>query len=195
MQPVFQDSGAAFNPRRTVMQLLAQASRERGLAGQSLQKHLVGLLEKVRLQPGADFLMRFPHELSGGQRQRLAIARAIAMDPMLIIADEPLSGADVSIRGQVLNLLLDLQAERGVAYLFITHDIAVARAFAHRVAVMFQGEIVEEGEAASVIDNPRHPYTQRLVAATHRLDVGTHKGPLIPQPAGSTPALKLSYQA
>ena len=104
-------------------------------------------------------------QLSGGQRQRLAIARALAMDPLLIIADEPLSGADVSIRGQILNLLIDIREERGVAYLMITHDISIARAFADRVAVMQHGTIVETGVAEAVLSRPSHPYTRQLVAA------------------------------
>jgi ABC-type oligopeptide transport system ATPase subunit len=123
------------------------------------------LLERVDLRPGAAYLPRLPQELSGGQRQRLAIARAIAMEPRLIIADEPLSGVDMSIRGQILNLLGDLQQERNVGYLLITHDISVARSFAHRVAIMRRGEIVETGPAEQVLAAPRHPYTQRLVAA------------------------------
>jgi ABC-type oligopeptide transport system ATPase subunit len=125
----------------------------------------LGLLEQVRLLPAAGMLGRFPHELSGGQRQRLSIARAIAMDPVFIVADEPLSGADVSIRGKILNLFLDIQEQRNVAYLFITHDISIARAFAHRILVMYRGRIVEQGLAEEVIDNPQDPYTQRLVAA------------------------------
>jgi ABC-type oligopeptide transport system ATPase subunit len=107
--------------------------------------------------------------LSGGQRQRLAIARALAMEPALLIADEPLSGADVSIRGQILNLLVDLQERRGLAYLIITHDISIARAFAHRIVVMKDGEIVEAGSAREVLDAPRNPYTRRLVAAVPML--------------------------
>jgi ABC-type oligopeptide transport system ATPase subunit len=129
----------------------------------------VRVLENVGLRPGLRFLPRHPHELSGGQRQRLAIARALALDPALIIADEPLSGADVSVRGQVLNLLAELQRQRNVAYLMITHDISVARAFAHRVAVMRHGEIVEAGSAAEVLDSPRHEYTRALVDAVPRL--------------------------
>lgn len=168
MQPIFQDPAAAFNPRRTVMELLDQALPH--VAAREQPERAVGLLEHVGLRPGGVFLRRFPHQLSGGQRQRLAIARALAMDPILIIADEPLSGADVSIRGQILNLLSDLQTERGVAYLMITHDISVARAFAHRVAVMMQGEIVETGRAAEVLAAPRHPYTKRLIAAVPSLD-------------------------
>jgi ABC-type glutathione transport system ATPase component len=166
MQPVFQDSSSAFNPRRTVENILRQATKGRsGMSSQELRTHAIGLLEQVRLLPGEQFLKRLPHELSGGQRQRLAIARALAMEPELIIADEPLSGADVSIRGQVLNLFLDIRAQRNVAYLFITHDISIARAFAERVLVMYKGELVEQGYVEDVIDNPQHPYTQRLVSA------------------------------
>ena len=118
------------------------------------------------MRPGVDYLGRFPHELSSGQRQRLSIARALAMDPPIIIADEPLSGADVSIRGQLLNLMIDLRENRNVAYLFVTHDISIAKAFAHRVAVMYKGSIVEHGMAEEVLANPQHPYTQRLVASS-----------------------------
>ena len=127
------------------------------------------LLESVGLRPARDYLERYPHELSGGQRQRLAIARALAMEPSLIVADEPLSGADVSIRGQILNLLMDIKEKRGVAYLMITHDISIARAFADRVAVMMQGEIVEQGEARTVLASPAQAYTKRLVAAVPAL--------------------------
>lgn len=168
MQPIFQDPAASFNPRRTVQELLEQALRH--VARSERQARSVLLLERVGLRPGGAFLGRFPHELSGGQRQRLAIARALAKDPILIIADEPLSGADVSIRGQILNLLRDLQQERGVAYLMITHDISIARAFADRVAVMMQGDIVEIGPSEAVLGAASHPYTRRLVAAIPSLD-------------------------
>jgi ABC-type glutathione transport system ATPase component len=163
MQPIFQDPSASFNPRRTVRFILGQALRLHPPA-EHLQRAIT-LLEGVGLRPAAALLERLPHELSGGQRQRLAIARALAMDPMLIIADEPLSGADVSIRGQVLNLLADLQQSRRVAYLMITHDISIARVFAHRVAVMFRGEIVETGPADQVLSSPSHAYTRKLVAS------------------------------
>ena len=129
----------------------------------------MSLLEDVGLRPGAAFLERFPHELSGGQRQRLAVARALAVAPALIIADEPLSGADVSIRGQMLNLLSELRKD-GIAFLMITHDISVARAFADRVAVMHRGLIVESGPAAVVLERPEHDYTRRLIESVPRLD-------------------------
>jgi len=168
MQPVFQDSGAAFNPRRTIQQILFQAIEANPVRESDPHRKAVQLLDSVRLGPGEDFLRRFPHELSGGQRQRLAIARAVAVGPKLIVADEPLSGADVTIRGQVLNLLLDLQAQSQLAYLFVTHDIAIARAFAHRVIVMYKGQVVEQGTAEEVVGNPKHAYTQRLVSSALR---------------------------
>jgi ABC-type oligopeptide transport system ATPase subunit len=163
MQPIFQDPTLSFNPRRSVTEALAQALWQ---LDRSLHRpRSIELLERVGLRPGAHYLDRYPHELSGGQRQRLAVARAIATQPKLIVADEPLSGADVSIRGQMLNLLTDLRHETGVSYLMITHDISIARAFADRVAVMFRGEIVESGAVDQVLGDPRHPYTQRLIAS------------------------------
>lgn len=168
MQPVFQDSGAAFNPRRTIRQLIGQAlpvvDRPNAAA------LTIELLEQVKLHPANRYLDRFPHELSGGQRQRLAIARALAAQPRLVIADEPLSGADVSVRGQVLNLLMDLQEKSGLSYLFVTHDISIAKAFAHRVIVMYRGEIVEAGSAHQVLTDPSHEYTRRLVSAVPSLE-------------------------
>ena len=166
MQPIFQDAAASFNPRRPVRDLLGQACRR--YSG-DVERRCIEILEGVGLRPGAEYMPRLPHELSGGQRQRLAIARAIAMDPVLIIADEPLSGADVSIRGQVLNLLLDIKQQRNVAYLLVTHDISIARAFADRVAVMMRGEIVESGPAHEVLTAPHHDYTKRLLAAVPEL--------------------------
>ena len=166
MQPVFQDPTASLNPRKTIRALLAQASHPD--AG-DLDAYAIGLLESVGLTPGAAYMARFPHELSGGQRQRVAVARALAMQPALILADEALSGADVSIRGQILNLLLDIRQKRNVAYLMITHDISVARAFADRVAVMMRGRIVEHGVAAEVLTNPTHDYTRSLLQAVPEL--------------------------
>jgi ABC-type glutathione transport system ATPase component len=168
MQPIFQDATASLNPRRTVRELMAQALRRHG---RRIDAPAAALLDSVGLRPGLEYLDRLPHELSGGQRQRLAIARALAVEPALIVADEPLSGADVSIRGQVLNLLLDIKEARGIAYLMITHDISIARAFADRVAVMLRGEIVESGPVAEVLTSPRHEYTRRLLAAVPQLDI------------------------
>ena len=166
MPPIFQDPTASLNPRRTVRQLLMQALWKQPLEGET---RCIGLLNDVGLRPAVQYLDRYPHELSGGQRQRVSIARSLGMEPKLIIADEPLSGADVSIRGQVLNLLLDIQRSRHVAYLMITHDISIARAFADRVAVMMKGELVEVGPADAVLRTPSHEYTRRLVAAVPAL--------------------------
>ena len=169
MQPVFQDPAAAFNPRRSVRAILRQALARLPGADAS-DPRLETLLERVELRPGVDYLDRYPHELSGGQRQRLALARAIATRPKVIIADEPLSGADVSIRAQLLNLMGDLQRESGVAYLLVTHDMLVARAFSHRVSVMYQGRIVEEGPTDVVLAAPRNAYTRKLIAAVQSLE-------------------------
>jgi ABC-type glutathione transport system ATPase component len=164
IQPVFQDSSATFNPRRTVRQILAQAMRSTDdLNNAEVEARSVAILEQMSLQPAPEILKRFPHELSGGQRQRLNIARAICVNPGIIVADEPLSGADVSIRGKVLNLLQEIQDQAGVAYLFITHDIAVAQAFARRIAVMHEGMLVEYDLAEEVIENPKHYYTRTLI--------------------------------
>lgn len=164
IQPVFQDSSATFNPRRTVRQILAQAMRSTlNPDDAEVEAKSIAILEQMSLRPAQQILNRFPHELSGGQRQRLNIARAICVNPSIIVADEPLSGADVSIRGKVLNLLKDIQQQAGVAYLFITHDIAVAHAFANRIAVMHQGILVEYGDAHEVVENPQHSYTRMLI--------------------------------
>jgi ABC-type glutathione transport system ATPase component len=175
-QPVFQDAAAALNPRRTAREHLLQAL---GAHDGAAELRAIELLDSVGLRPGAEYLPRFPHELSGGQRQRLTIARALAPRPRLIVADEPLSGADVSIRGQILNLLLDIKQASGIAYLLITHDISVARAFCDRVAVMMRGEIVETGPAVPVLTNPMHEYTRRLLAAVPALPA--RSSPVVPK--------------
>lgn len=169
MQPVFQDPTASFNPRRTVRALLRQALE--GAGDRDARDHQIAeLLDAVRLKPAADYLDRYPHELSGGQGQRLAIARALAPRPAVIIADEPLSGADVSIRAQILNLLIDLEHRSRIAYLLITHDMLVAGSFSHRIAVMYRGRIVEQGQTGAVLRAPLHPYTQALLAVVPSLD-------------------------
>jgi ABC-type glutathione transport system ATPase component len=172
VQPVFQDPSSAFNPRRTVQSSLEQA------IGQCIPKEsmpmrerAMELLASVELRPAADFLGRYPHQLSGGQRQRLGIARALATRPRLIVADEPLSGADVSIRAQVLNLLLELRERQNIAIMMITHDMLVARALADRVVVMHRGRVVEQGRTADIMNAPRDPYTQRLLNAVLSVDV------------------------
>jgi len=164
MQIVFQDPFASLNPRMSVGTAVAAPLLANGLASASQAREKVADL-LVRVGLTADMAARFPHEFSGGQRQRICIARALALGPKLIVADEAVSALDVSVKAQVVNLMLDLQASMGLAYLFISHDIAVVERMSHRVAVMYLGEIVETGPRASVFGNPQHPYTKKLMAA------------------------------
>ena len=168
LQIVFQDPTAALNPRLPVRELLGEALRvhARVDAG-GLEAHMAETLERVGLDRAA--LDRRPHEFSAGQRQRIAIARALVLEPRFVVCDEPVSALDVSVQAQILNLLSDLQAERGIAYLFIAHDLAVVRVLAHRIAVMRSGKIVEVGEADQVFDDPQHEYTRELLDAIPRL--------------------------
>lgn len=169
-QMVFQDPLAAFNPRANVKRILEDPLRIHGLASKS-EYHgiVVDALERVGL--GAEHLERLPLELSGGQRQRVAIARAILTKPQLIVLDEPVSALDVSVRAQILNLLLDLQEETGVSYLFISHDLAVVRAFADRMVIMEEGRIAEDGDTETVLANPQANATRVLIDAVPRLNV------------------------
>ncbi|AWM09259.1 ABC transporter ATP-binding protein [Bradyrhizobium symbiodeficiens] len=164
MQIVFQDPFASLNPRMSVGTTIAAPLLANGLASASQARDKVADL-LVRVGLTADLAARFPHEFSGGQRQRICIARALALGPKLIVADEAVSALDVSVKAQVVNLMLDLQASMGLAYLFISHDIAVVERMSHRVAVMYLGEIVETGPRAAVFGNPQHPYTKKLMAA------------------------------
>ncbi|WP_314947302.1 ABC transporter ATP-binding protein [Bradyrhizobium cosmicum] len=164
MQIVFQDPFASLNPRMSVGTAIAAPLLANGLATASQARDKVADL-LVRVGLSADMAARFPHEFSGGQRQRICIARSLALGPKLIVADEAVSALDVSVKAQVVNLMLDLQASMGLAYLFISHDIAVVERMSHRVAVMYLGEIVEIGPRASVFANPQHPYTKKLMAA------------------------------
>jgi peptide/nickel transport system ATP-binding protein len=164
MQIVFQDPFASLNPRMSVGTAVAAPLLANGLATTSQARDKVADL-LVRVGLTADMAARFPHEFSGGQRQRICIARALALGPKLIVADEAVSALDVSVKAQVVNLMLDLQASMGLAYLFISHDIAVVERMSHRVAVMYLGEIVEIGPRAALFGNPQHPYTKKLMAA------------------------------
>ncbi|MDR7421512.1 MAG: ABC transporter ATP-binding protein [Armatimonadota bacterium] len=166
VQMVFQDSQASLNPRKTVAQILDVALGARGVPGARRREAAAELLREVGMEPEATFLPRFPHQLSGGQRQRVNVARALATDPAVIVADEPVSALDLSVRAQILVLLQRLQQERGVAYLFISHDLAVVRSVARRVAVMYLGRLVEEGPTEAVFRRPAHPYTVALLSAT-----------------------------
>ncbi|WP_441260515.1 ABC transporter ATP-binding protein [Bradyrhizobium sp. 521_C7_N1_3] len=164
MQIVFQDPFASLNPRMSVGTAIAAPLQANGLATASQARDKVADL-LVRVGLTADMAARFPHEFSGGQRQRICIARALALGPKLIVADEAVSALDVSVKAQVVNLMLDLQASMGLAYLFISHDIAVVERMSHRVAVMYLGEIVETGPRAALFGNPQHPYTKKLMTA------------------------------
>jgi oligopeptide/dipeptide ABC transporter ATP-binding protein len=171
MQPVFQDPYDSLNGRMTVGQIVAEPLRVHRFPG-DVRARVAELLETVTLSPS--LATRYPHELSGGQRQRVAIARAIALDPAFLVCDEPVSALDVSVQAQVVNLLRHLQDERGITYLFISHDLALVRHLAHRVAVMYLGRIVEEGTTEELFADPRHPYTQLLLAAAPRPRVRDH---------------------
>ena len=163
-QMIFQDPYASLNPRMTVFDTLAEAIRaHHAVPAGELPARVAALMEKVGLAPR--YQRKYPHEFSGGQRQRIAIARALAVEPKLIVADEPVSALDVSIQAQIINLLAKLSREMGLTLVFISHDLSVVRHIADRIAVMYLGKIVELGPAAAVFDQPLHPYTQALVSA------------------------------
>lgn len=163
-QMIFQDPYASLNPRLSVGTAVAEPLVAHGIGNSAERRARVSeLMVRVGLSP--EMAVRYPHEFSGGQRQRICIARALALEPKLIIADEAVSALDVSIKAQVVNLMLDLQASMGLAYLFISHDMAVVERISHRVAVMYLGEIVEIGPRAAIFGDPRHPYTRRLISA------------------------------
>jgi oligopeptide/dipeptide ABC transporter ATP-binding protein len=186
-QVVFQDSFASLNPRHLVKDIVGRPLRVYGEAsGAELTARVVELLDQVGM--GRQHLYRYPHQFSGGQRQRISIARALALNPELIVLDEPTSALDVSVQAQILNLLHDLQQGRGLAYLFITHNLAVVRHMADHIVVMYLGKVAEAGSTATLFERPQHPYTEALLAANPDLAQGTETGmrPLegsVPDPA------------
>jgi peptide/nickel transport system ATP-binding protein len=179
-QIIFQDPFASLDPRMRVSEIVEEGMTALGVVGTGPERsaRIDALLEQVGLS--ADMKYRYPHEFSGGQRQRIAIARALAVDPKLIVCDEPTSALDVSVQAQILNLLKDLQDRLGIAYLFITHNISVVEYLAHEVAVMYLGRIVEYGTVDEVLHAPKHPYTEALLSAV----------PAIERPAGR-PVIRL----
>ena len=197
VQYIFQDPFASLDPRKTVGFSIAEPIHTHGLIAdpKAVRRRVNELLERVGL--GSEHAARYPHEFSGGQRQRVCIARALASNPELIIADEALSALDVSIQAQIINLFMDLQAERGLAYLFISHDMAVVEKMSHRVAVLFLGQIMEMGSRRQVFETPAHPYTRKLLAAVPVADPSRPRGGVliegeIPSPVrrvGDEPAI------
>jgi peptide/nickel transport system ATP-binding protein len=169
MQLVFQDPYASLNPRRTVGDIVADPMRINKIAGENeIVRRVQDLFVTVGLDPS--YLSRYPHEFSGGQRQRIGIARALALNPSLVVADEPVSALDVSVQAQVLNLMADLQEELDLTYLFIAHDLGVVRHVSDRVGVMYLGEIVELGDAETLYERPLHPYTEALLSVVPELN-------------------------
>jgi peptide/nickel transport system ATP-binding protein len=176
MQMIFQDPYDALNPRMRIFDILMESinAHEKELSRNEKFNRVKGAIEAIELVPVEDFMYRFPHQLSGGQRQRIAIARAIILKPTFIIADEPTSMLDVSVKAGILNLLLDLRKSMGLTMMFITHDLSTASYICDRIAVMYQGQIVEIGPMNKIIQHPIHPYTQALVAVVKDLNYFIH---------------------
>ncbi len=169
LRMIFQDPYASLNPRMNVLNIVGQPLRIHGIArGKELEERVAALLKRVGLQP--EYMRRYPHAFSGGQRQRIGIARALALEPRVVICDEPVSALDVSVQAQILNLMQDLQAEFNLTYIFISHDLSVVEYIANRVAVMYVGKLVEVAPTDELFEAPRHPYTEALLSAVPKPD-------------------------
>jgi len=166
MQIIFQDPFASLNPRLTVVKIVAEPLEVHGVCkGREAKTRVEELLEKVGLAPAKEYIDRYPHEFSGGQRQRIGVARALALNPRFIVADEPVSALDMSVRSEILNLMLDLKEDLQLTYLLIAHDLSVVRYMSDMIMVMYLGKILESAPCEELFENPLHPYTQALIAA------------------------------
>ena len=179
VQMIFQDPYESMNPRRTIFDTISEPMAVQGVGSVAeREERVLELLQLVGLTPAASFLFRYPHELSGGQRQRVAVARALVMNPTFVVADEPTSMLDVSIRISIMELMTKLGQDLGVSYLYITHDLAVARYMCDRIAVMYLGKIVEIGPTEEILANPKHPYTRALLSAVPVPDPSLKRTPV-----------------
>jgi peptide/nickel transport system ATP-binding protein len=168
-QMIFQDPFSSLNPRMTLFDIIGEPLLVNGMTShQQRAERVAELLRLVGMRP--EYMQRYPHAFSGGQRQRIGIARALALNPSLIVADEPVSALDVSVQAQILNLMLDLQDQLNLTYLFVAHDLSVVKHISDRVAVMYVGQIVEVAETQAIFDTPRHPYTEALLSAVPKAD-------------------------
>ncbi len=178
MQMIFQDPYSSLNPRMTLLQIVGEPLLVNKVAkGQELQDRVAELLKVVGLRP--EYMTRYPHAFSGGQRQRIGVARALALNPQLVVCDEPVSALDVSIQAQTLNLLQDLQVDFGLTYLFVSHDLSVVEHISDRIAVMYVGKLVEHATTEALFENPRHPYTEALLSAVPKPDPRLRTDPIV----------------